>query len=68
MLRRVLLGVMATVISFGLTAGGRYIMYTFARFAQESVSNMDCPSCGWNYFFTSSNSNCWVWDALEIRV
>ena len=35
MLRRVLLVVMATVISFGLTAGGGYIMYTFARGQSE---------------------------------
>lgn len=35
MLRRVLLVVMATVISFGLTAGGAYIIYTFAKGQSE---------------------------------
>jgi RHS repeat-associated protein len=33
-------------------------------FAKKALSNTDCPSCGNRYWFTTTNSNYWVWDAL----
>jgi RHS repeat-associated protein len=36
------------------------------RFAERSMSdNMYCPSCGPAYWFLSTNSNYWAWNALE---
>jgi RHS repeat-associated protein len=33
-------------------------------FVKKALSNTDCPSCGNRYWFTTTNSNYWVWDAL----
>jgi RHS repeat-associated protein len=34
------------------------------KFVQQAMSGTNCPSCGPNYWFLSTNSNYWVWNAL----
>ena len=35
------------------------------NFAQNAVSDTNCPSCGSNYLAWPTNSNYWVWNALQ---
>jgi hypothetical protein len=35
------------------------------QFAQQSMANTNCPSCGPNYWLPTTNGNYWVWNALE---
>ena len=35
------------------------------NFVERSMSDTNCPSCGWNYWVLTTNSNYWVWNALQ---